>query len=203
MLLDQLNSQSLSYSYDTEDILVELKSLQVLMQKTEKIFVALSPEEQAAQQKDGVAPEKIIQSIPYQRRQNLAVQCTKLKLRNQSFSMALGVSLVSYYSANQEDWRTVQQKCKLIYLRLLDTIMKIDHIANDDDGGDFIDVKQVNTELRLSQKFESIQVLWNGDKNEIAQAREQSWLSVLEAVERDITTLNNDFKFKRLIKVVD
>lgn len=81
--------------------------------------------------------------------------------------------------------------------------MKIDHIANDDDGGDFIDVKQVNTELRLSQKFESIQVLWNGDKNEIAQAREQSWLSVLEAVERDITTLNNDFKFKRLIKVVD
>jgi hypothetical protein len=34
-------------------------------------------------------------------------------------------------------------------------------------------------------------------------AREQSWLSVLEAIERDITTLNNDFKFKRLIKIVD
>jgi hypothetical protein len=70
--------------------------------------------------------------------------------------MALGVSLVSYFSVSQEDWRIVQQKCKLIYLRLLDTIMKIDHIANDDDGGDFIDVKQLNTELRLSQKFEVI-----------------------------------------------
>jgi len=55
--------------------------------------------------------------------------------------MALGVSLVSYYSVSQEDWRTVQQKSKLIYLRLLDTIMKIDHIANDDDGGDYIDIK--------------------------------------------------------------
>ena len=81
--------------------------------------------------------------------------------------------------------------------------MKIDHIANDDDGGDFIDVKQLNTELRLSQKFEVIQALWTGNESEITVARDQSWLSVLEAVERDITTLNNDFKFKRLIKIVD
>ena len=42
--------------------------------------------------------------------------------------------------------------------------MKIDHIANDDDGGDFIDVKQLNTELRLSQKFEVIQALWTGSE---------------------------------------
>jgi len=38
------------------------------MTKTEKIFVSLSPEEQVAQLKDGTAPDKIIQSIPYQRR---------------------------------------------------------------------------------------------------------------------------------------
>lgn len=81
--------------------------------------------------------------------------------------------------------------------------MKIDHIANDDDGGDFIDVKQLNTELRLGQKFELIQAIWTGSESEQQLAREQSWLSVLEAVERDITTLNNDFKFKRLIKIVD
>jgi hypothetical protein len=33
--------------------------------------------------------------------------------------------------------------------------------------------------------------------------RQKSWLSVLEAIERDITTLNNDYKYKRLIKLVD
>jgi hypothetical protein len=38
---------------------------------------------------------------------------------------------------------------------------------------------------------------------DLEQARNKSWLSVLEAIERDITTLNNDFKFKRLIKIVD
>ena len=81
--------------------------------------------------------------------------------------------------------------------------MKIDHIANDDDGGDFIDVKQLNTELRLAQKYELIQALWVGTESDLQLAREKSWLSVLEAVERDITTLNNDFKFKRLIKIVD
>lgn len=81
--------------------------------------------------------------------------------------------------------------------------MKIDHIPNDDDGGDFIDVKQLNTELRLAQKFEFVQALWLGTESDLELAREKSWLSVLEAVERDITTLNNDFKFKRLIKIVD
>jgi len=35
------------------------------------------------------------------------------------------------------------------------------------------------------------------------EKRTSSWLSVLEAIERDITMLNNDFKFKRLIKLVD
>lgn len=35
------------------------------------------------------------------------------------------------------------------------------------------------------------------------EERQKSWLSTLEAIERDITMLNNDFKFKRLIKIVD
>jgi len=38
---------SLSYSYETEDIFVELKMLETLMMKIEKIFTAISPEEQA------------------------------------------------------------------------------------------------------------------------------------------------------------
>lgn len=55
--------------------------------------------------------------------------------------MALGICFVSYYSSEQSDERAVSQKCKLIYLRLLDTIMKIDHIPNEDSGDDYIDTK--------------------------------------------------------------
>lgn len=40
--------------------------------------------------------------------------------------------------------------------------MKIDHIPNEDSGDDYIDTKQLNTDLRLNQKLESISVLWMG-----------------------------------------
>ena len=75
---------------------------------------------------------------------------SKIKLRNAALNMALGVCFVSYFSIEKSDERAVTQKCKLIYLRLLDTIMKIDHIPNEDSGDDYIDTKQLNTDLRLN-----------------------------------------------------
>ncbi len=45
--------------------------------------------------------------------------------------------------------------------------MKIDHIPNQDDGSDYIDTKQLNTELRFNQKLESISLLWSGPHSEI------------------------------------
>lgn len=81
--------------------------------------------------------------------------------------------------------------------------MKIDHIPNEEDGSDYIDTRQLNTDLRLQQKLDDIAVLWSGSSADISEQRQKSWLSTLEAIERDITMLNNDFKFKRLIKLVD
>jgi hypothetical protein len=81
--------------------------------------------------------------------------------------------------------------------------MKIDHIPNEDSGDDYIDTKQLNTDLRLNQKLDSISILWLGTDSQKEEERQKSWLSTLEAIERDITMLNNDFKFKRLIRLVD
>ena len=81
--------------------------------------------------------------------------------------------------------------------------MKIDHIPNEDSGDDYIDTKQLNTDLRLNQKLDSISILWLGTDSQKEEERQKSWLSTLEAIERDITMLNNDFKFRRLIRLVD
>jgi len=50
-----------------------------------------------------------------------------------------------------------------------------------------------------------IQVLWHSDSSPetLEEQRQKSWLGTLEAIERDITTLNNDFKYKRLVKSVE
>ena len=203
-ITDLLNNQSLSYSFDTSGLEAELKSLETLRTKVEKVFGALSPEEMVRVESEGVSAEKVQQgSIEFQRRRNLCDYVSKLRLRSAALQMALGVCFVAHFTKQQEDARTVIPKCKLIYMRLLDTIMKMDHIPNGESGDEYIDTKTLNTELRLQQKLETIQTLWTGAAEEIREAREKSWTSVLEAIERDITTLNNDFKYKRLIKMVD
>jgi hypothetical protein len=40
--------------------------------------------------------------------------------------------------------------------------------------------------------------MWGEGDSQINTAEKRDWLSVLEAVERDITSLGNDYKFKRL-----
>jgi len=49
--------------------------------------------------------------------------------------------------------------------------MKIDHIPNEEEGDDYIDTKQLNTELRLIQKLESISSIWSGSETDIQEQR--------------------------------
>lgn len=60
-----------------------------------------------------------------------------------------------------------------------------------------------NTDLRLEQKYQTIKVLWDGNSNQKQEASQKSWSSVLEAIERDVTSLGNDFKFKQLSEKVE
>ena len=116
--------------------------------------------------------------------------------------MLIATCLVGYYCSEDQERKVMLLKAKLIYWRLLDTILKLEYIPNHEEGDEYLDVKNLNSELRFAQKFDNFKTLWEGD--DVAAARTKStWLQVLEAVERDITSLNNDYKYKRLVKLVD
>jgi len=57
--------------------------------------------------------------------------------------------------------------------------------------------------LRLQQKYDTFKKLWDGAPIEKADAKKKNWMSVVEAVERDITQLTNDYKFKKLTAMID
>jgi hypothetical protein len=62
-----------------------------------------------------------------------------------------------------------------------------------------LNLGELGTDNRLESKYNVISAgVW---LNKDAQAN-RDWLSVLEAVERDITSLSNDHKFKKLINLV-
>lgn len=76
--------------------------------------------------------------------------------------------------------------------------MKIDFIEGKDSGEEFLNIDELNIDSRMAQKFNALQGVWRGIDE--AGGLEKDWGSVLESVERDITTLTNDFKFKKLIQ---
>jgi hypothetical protein len=51
----------LSYTFETADFAAELKSLETLMTKVEKLFSALSPEEVLQAEAEGVPQEKMME----------------------------------------------------------------------------------------------------------------------------------------------
>ena len=74
--------------------------------------------------------------------------------------------------------------------------MKIDFIEGKETGEEFLNIEELNIDSRMSQKFNALQSIWRGLDE--AGGIEKDWTSVLEAVEKDITTLTNDYKFKKL-----
>ena len=120
--------------------------------------------------------------------------------------MAIGVTFVpriqTSYTSELEK-RQVIQKVGLIYWRLFDIVLKIDFIENTKDGDQYIDLENLKTDDHLQEKWNNMCLLWEGTEDEKKRAQEKSWTSILEAVERDITQLNNDFKFRKLADKVE
>ena len=50
----------------------------------------------------------------------------------------------------------------------------------------------------MQQKYETYKLMWDGSPAQRSDAKKKNWVSVIEAVERDITQLTNDYKFKKL-----
>ncbi len=89
-----------------------------------------------------------------------------------------------------------------MYYRLLDIIFKLDCIEGEGSGSEYIGLTELGTDHKLSNKFNVIAAAMWADPDQISQLDRRDWLSVLEAIERDIAALNNHYKFKRLLDKV-
>lgn len=120
-------------------------------------------------------------------------------------NMALGVSCLQNLARTEEpeDAHAILQKTSLIYWRVIDIILKLDNIDGQDNGQDYIDLEDTGTDKKLIKKFENLRSIWIGSLSEVKIARGQDWMSLLEAVERDLSQLNTNYKFKKLIKKID
>lgn len=45
--------------------------------------------------------------------------------------------------------------------------------------------------------------MWDGTPAQKSDAKKKNWFSMVEAVERDITQMTNDYKFKKLTQMID
>ena len=90
----------------------------------------------------------------------------------------------------------------MIYTRLMQTVLRIDMIDGRQTGEEYFDEK-LNSDLRLKQKFETLKPLWEGSSMSRAEAQKKNCQSIIEAVERDITQLMNDYKFKKLVHMIE
>jgi hypothetical protein len=95
------------------------------------------------------------------------------------------------------------KKAQLIYGRLLDIVFKLDHIDVEDTGKQYLNLTDLVVDKRLAEKFEVVRMLWSDDAAEAASIEDKNWGGVMDAIQKDITGLSNDYKFKRLIKDID
>jgi len=130
-------------------------------------------------------------------------ECNKLRLRNECLRIALAVSVLGKCAQLNSYDRTEEfaGKCKLVYYRLLDIIYKIDCISGQSTGNEFLNLAELGTDNRLESKYKVIsENLWIATSYNPQDRRD--WSSVVEAIERDLTSLGNDPKFKKLNNLV-
>ena len=125
----------------------------------------------------------------------------KLNLRNECLKTALGVMALALFNQGRPEDNI--QKSRLIYWRLMDIIFKIDHIDSHSSGSQFLNLVELMTDSRLDQKFKSLKVLWISEPQAEQEPQERDWTSVFEAIERDITQLSNDSKFKKMVALFE
>jgi len=86
----------------------------------------------------------------------------------------------------------------LIYWRCYEVIIKLDRIEGRNTGSDFLNEAELNIQGRLANKLESLEHLWK----HAAVSEDVDYGSLLEAIERDLTQLTNDYMFKKLVEKV-
>ena len=52
------------------------------------------------------------------------------------------------------------KKASLVYGRLMDTVLKLDHIEVEETGKEYLNLHELNLDKRLSEKFEVLRIVW-------------------------------------------
>ena len=81
-------------------------------------------------------------------------------------------------------------------------MFKLDHIDAEDIGKEYLNMQDLVLDKRLSEKYDVIKIIWS-DMSDPEQVQGKDWNAVLDAIQRDISQLFNDYKFKRLIKNIE
>lgn len=81
-------------------------------------------------------------------------------------------------------------------------VFKLDHIDAEDNGKQYLNMADLVIDKRLNEKYSVIQIIWQeGADPDMVQSKD--WNSIMDAIQKDISQLFNDYKFKRLIKQIE
>lgn len=81
-------------------------------------------------------------------------------------------------------------------------VFKLDHIDAEDTGKQYLNMADLVIDKRLNEKYEVIKIIWSDSADpDIIQSKD--WSSIMDAIQKDISQLFNDYKFKRLIKQIE
>lgn len=194
-VLELLKEGALVAKFDITTFITSIKSIAELQVAIEKKYIEKNEGEEVASEGS------------FNREVQLR-DCARTRLRNECMKMILAVTAVTLSQLNPEANEEQQTKGKLIYWRLLDAIYKIDCIPGHSDGVEFLNIAELGIDQRLHNKYSVISAyMWGASSEDSASSVNTSdkrdWQSVLEAVDRDISSLNNDYKFKKLVSKIE
>ncbi len=129
----------------------------------------------------------------------------KLRLRNQIIKMCIAVTVVAcplLSSKLVQHTDETFQKCKVVYWKLINVLFQLDMIDTNSTGSDYLNLLDLGTDTRLDNKYQVIaSAMWISSEH--AQQDKRDWMSVLEAVERDLASLTNDYKYRKLVQSIE
>lgn len=73
------------------------------------------------------------------------------------------------------------KKASLVYGRLMDIVLKLDHIEVEETGKEYLNLHELNLDKRLSEKFEVLRIVW-GEMADPIEIQQKDWNSIVDAI---------------------
>lgn len=82
-------------------------------------------------------------------------------------------------------------------------VFKLDHVAIQSAGEDFLCLKELSTDKHLKEKYDAIKEVWVDNELKIDNIIRKDWNSILDAIQKDISHQFNDYRFKKLVRQIE